>query len=171
MPALILTGMGQTSPLAAFSQEMAEELKDLSPFLKEVAEEIILPAFGRHYDQSGIKSHSQVYGPGGNLLKTAVTKAQSFGNVLEIRPRGLTAGVSYEALPYAKWVFEGRGAVLAKKAKALRFYDDSGKPIFVKRVGPAPPHPVIFLTEGEFTQIADRLTQKLVEMGAHPIGK
>jgi hypothetical protein len=39
--------------------------------------------------------------------------------------------------PYAKWVAYGRGPVVAKRAKALRFEID-GVIFFRKRVGPAP---------------------------------
>ena len=38
--------------------------------------------------------------------------------------------------PYAKWVIDGRGEVVAKNAQALRFCID-GKVVYRKRVGPS----------------------------------
>lgn len=47
------------------------------------------------------------------------------------------------AAPYTKWVIYGRGPVVAKRAKALRF--EPGPPgsgfIFRRRVGPSKPNP------------------------------
>lgn len=59
-----------------------------------------------------------------------------------MRPKGLRLNITSEA-PYTKYVIHGRGPVVAKRAKALRF--EPGPPgsgfIYRKRVGPAKANP------------------------------
>lgn len=163
MALLMLHAGGQSQILARFSDAIAENLRDLSPILREVAKDIVFPAFARHYAASGLKQRT-------GAAKQAATQIGAKGNVLEIRPNGLTAGVSYQQMPYLRWIFEGRGPIRAKKAKALRF-DVNGKPVFVKSVGAAPARPVVFLTEEEMEQIGHRITVRLMERGAQPVRK
>lgn len=162
MPILSLKTGGITTTLAAFPQALEALLSDLSPILAEVAEEIILPAFGRNYDRSGLKKRTGV-------LRTAVTTAGAKGNFLEIRATGLTVGVDAQALGGEIYALRGRGPVVARKGKSLRFFDDNGKAIFAKRVKAAPPHNVIYLTESDYEKVAELVTKRLVEMGASAI--
>lgn len=159
-----IKGGGFVSPLALITESMEAQLSDLSGILREVAEQVILPVFGKHYDASGLKTH-------GGLLKQALTQAGATGNILEIAGNKLTVGVSYEAVPYAKYALEGRGAIRAKPGKSLRFYDDAGKPVFAKSVRASGPRPVVFLTQDEFDQIAVGVTQRLIERGASALPK
>lgn len=149
-----LHAAGLSSPITDIATGAIEKLQDLSKVLREVAQEYILPTFGQHYDTSGLRK-------GSGVLKSAVSKPGAKGNVLELRPTGLTAGVDYASLPYARYVFEGRGVVRAKNKKALRFLDSNGKPIFAKSVRAVAAHQVIYLTQGELDEVARRIEQKI----------
>jgi hypothetical protein len=154
MATVYLQGGDRAEPLAAFADTMLERLQDLSPLLKEVAEEILQPALGRHYEASGLKERSGV-------MKTAVTQTGARGHLLEVRPNGLTIGIDYNALPYAKYAIEGRGPVVPKTRKALHWKDESGHDVFATRVRASGPHDIYYLTEAEFSQVARALTEKL----------
>ena len=164
MVLLTLNGGGFESPLAQIPESLEMQFADLSEILREVAEEVILPAFGKHYDASGLKTHSRV-------LKQALTEEGAKGNILTVGANQLSVGISYEQVPYAEAALEGRKAFSATKKKALRFYDSNGKAIFVKSVKASPPHPVVFLTQNEFDQIAVGVTQRLLERGAQALPK
>jgi hypothetical protein len=164
MQLLTLTGFGFSSTIAAIPEGIKASLNDLSPLLKEIAEEVIQPAFARNYDRSGLKVRS-------GTLKTAVSKTGARGNLLEIRPHSLSAGVDYNTLPYARYAIEGRGPVVPRNKKALFFYDQNGKPVLVKRVKAVPPHDIFYLTEADFERIGVLLAEKLVALGAQSLSK
>lgn len=164
MAILYLEGGGQAEPLAAFADVLLDRLQDLSGLLKEVAEEILQPALGRHYDASGLKTRSGV-------MKTAVTKTGARGNILEVRPTGLTLGIDYGALPYARFAIEGRGPVTPKNKKALHWVDAQGRDVFARRVKASGPHDIYFLTEAEFAAVARALTEKLIALGGTQLPK
>lgn len=164
MATLYLEGGGQAEPLAAFADAMLERLQDLSELLKEVAEEVLAPALGRHYEASGLKTRSGV-------MKTAVTKTGARGNILEVRPTGLTLGIDYNALPYARFAIEGRGPVAARNKRALHWKDESSKDVFATRVRASGPHDIYYLTEAEFTAVARALAEKLIALGGTKLPK
>src|SRR5579883_77559 len=95
-----LSGGDQTTALAAFADDLKHELQDLSPLLKQVAEDVIQPSFGRNYDRSGLRA-------GNGVLKQALTKTGARGNYLQISAQRLVAGVDYSAVPYFRYVIEG----------------------------------------------------------------
>lgn len=164
MATLFLEGGGQAEPLAAFADAMLEGLQDLSGLLKEVAEEVLQPALGRHYEASGLKTRSGV-------MKTAVTKTGARGNLLDVRPTGLTLGIDYGALPYARFAIEGRGPVVPRNKKALHWVDAQGKDVFATRVKASGPHDIYYLTEAEFAAVARALSEKLIALGGTKLPK
>ena len=68
----------------------------------------------------------------GRLRKGITFKTYDSGSSTELK-------VSSEA-PYTKWVIRGRGPVVAKRAKVLRFEID-GRILYRRRVGPAKANP------------------------------
>lgn len=125
--------------------EMRQAVTNVAPVLERIGQEVVLPAYGRNYASSGLRKRT-------GLLVTALTKRGARGSIFEVRGNELTTGVDVQAIPYAKWAIGGRGPVVAKRAKALRFYDRSGKVIFRKRVGPAPARPVVFLLPSDLVR-------------------
>lgn len=65
----------------------------------------------------------------GNLRRNITSRAQAIAGGAQAIIRAST--------PYAAIVERGRGAVVARRAKALRF-TVNGRVVFAKRVGPAP---------------------------------
>lgn len=124
--------------------------------LEIVVDEIVLPALERNYDASGLKTRTGV-------LKRGIRQRGALGNYVHMEGDTITVGVSYEQIPYARWALEGRGPVQAIRAKALRFYDENGKPVFRKRVGPAPPHQVYFLNPADIERAEQLLGARLVK--------
>ncbi len=145
------------------ADRILERIERVDSLLDQLADEAVLPILERHYDASGIKAGGVYQGNNQGLLKRSITKRGAYGNVIEKSPGRLTVGVSYEQVPYARWVIEGRGPVYPKRAKVLRWIDQAtGKVIFAKRSGPAPPHPIYFLTPSELGEIETALTRLLV---------
>ena len=134
-----------TGPITESLQRMTELAENPAPVLERLGQQVILPVFYRHYMQSGLRQRSR-------RLMTAVAQRGAPGNYFRVTNTSLEVGVVYEEFPYFKWALEGRGPVRAKPGKMLRFFNDYGKPIFRKQVGPAPARPVIFLTPGEITE-------------------
>lgn len=95
-------------------------------------------ALARNYQRSGLKIKS-------GLLFRAITNRAWRGNYVKKDGNAVTVGLDFRTVSYAKWAIEGRGAVVAKPGKFLRFVID-GKVFYRKRVGPAPPRPVYFMT-------------------------
>lgn len=125
-------------------RDMRDRLRnagDASGAMNKVADQVVLPAMRRNYHAAGIGIRT------GKLI-AGVSERGAIGNYVRITGRRLTVGVSTQAIPYAKWVLEGRGSVVARKAKALRF-EINGKVVFRKRVGPARARPVHYLTDGD----------------------
>ncbi len=141
-------------PLDEVIRESRARLDDLQPVLNRIADEVVMPALARNYVKSGVKTHT-------GLLKTALMSRNARGNICEIRGNQITFGVDYGALPYARYVIEGRGPVRARRAKALRFFDAYGQPIFRKSVGPAPPHDLVYLTPEDQAHAARIVTEML----------
>ena len=160
---LILTGGDQSTPLVSFADDIKHALADLTPLLREAAEQVIQPIFGRNYDRSGLRS-------GNGVLKQALTKTGSRGNFLRVTGNSITAGVDYSGLPYARFVIEGRGEVLPKSKKAIRF-DINGKQVIVKHAKASPAHPLVYLGPEDFERLTSFLTSRLVQLGAKPISK
>lgn len=128
-------------------------LRDVGTVLNRIADEVVMPALARNYVKSGIRTRT-------GRLKTALMSRNAAGNVCRVSGATLEFGVDYGALPYARYVIEGRGPVRARRAKALRFYDAYGKVVFRKSVGPAPSHDLVYLTEADLThaqQVVDRM--------------
>ena len=126
--------------------------------MDRLTDDVVLPILAKHYDASGIKQGGLRTG----AFKSAITQRGAPGNVFSKTAGRLTVGVSYDQLPYARWVLEGRGPVRPVRAKVLHWIDpDSGKDVFAKSVGPAPAHPVYFLTGEELGQIEGALSAML----------
>lgn len=143
--------------ISAIPQKITNYLEEIEKIAQEIGETVILPViFQKHYDSSGLKSHT-------GILKAALTKPGATGNVLTVAGGKITAGIDYSAVPGSKEALEGRGAIKAKTGHSLRFYDENGKPIFVKSVRAAPAHPVIYLTSGETAEIGEAASAKIVD--------
>lgn len=67
--------------------------------------------------------------------------------------------------PYLRWVLEGRGRVVAIRAKALRFVID-GQVIFRKAVGPAEANPFNEPAEREIENAAGQYADQLAALVA-----
>ena len=144
--------------------EILKSIEHVDAILDELGEDVVLPILARHYDASGIKQGGIYGGRHVGILKPAITKRGSFGNIFEKLPGMLTVGVSYEAIPYARWVIEGRGPVRPKRKKVLHWIDpDTGKDVFRKSVGPAPPHPIYWLSAQELKEVSEALTRLVLE--------
>lgn len=140
--------------LADTFAEQKQTLINVGPVLNEIADQVIMPAMARNYASSGIRTHN-------GRLRQALTVRNARGNVCDIQGNRITFGVDYGAVPYARYVIEGRGPVRVKRAKALRFYDPYGRVIFRKRVGPAPPHDVVYLRPDDLQRARDVVTKSL----------
>ena len=151
-----------SSPFGAITDNLNSQIDDVSEILREVADSTLLPILGKHYDASGLKSHS-------GLLKQALTKQGARGNILNIADNKMSAGIDYDQIPGSKQAIEGRGAIKAKKGHSLRFYDDNGKPIFAKSVKSAPAHPVIFLSDAELETVKNAVTEKIIAKSSKDI--
>jgi hypothetical protein len=152
------------SGLEANLKEILNNIQRMDVLLDQLADEVILPILAQHYDSSGIKQSSpqaSMFGGSQGLLKQAVTKRGAFGNTIEKSPGHLTVGVSYQDIPYARWVLEGRGPVKPVNKKVLHWVDANGKDVFAKSVGPAPAHAVYFLTPEELGRVEVALEMKL----------
>lgn len=148
-----------TSRVDGVVEYLKRNIADMTPILAEAADRVILPQLGLNYGRAGIKTRR-------SILKNAITKRGARGNILEIRPDSITAGINYGVLPWAQSVLEGRRAVYPIRAKVLRWWDDAGKPIFRKSAGPAGPHPVYYVTQAMLDETAAFITKRLLE-GAH----
>ena len=160
---VVITGSGSATPLAVAPETVKEALKDLSPLLKEIAEQIIQPAFARNYDKSGLKVRS-------GMLKTAVSKTgarEPFRNrsALPDSRRGLLGAALCPVRHRGQRTRrrqEQEGAPLVRRERQARLRKARQAP---------PPHDIIYLTEADYEKVADYVTRKLVEMGAQPITK
>lgn len=150
---IILTDQG--APFSSDIGEMKRRIENLQQIIERIADENVLPALGRNYNASGLKTHTGV-------LKQAITKRGAQGNVVKIDGNHLTVGVDYQTIPYARWALEGRGPVYAKNKRFLRF-EINGKVIFAKRVGPAPAHDVYYLTGSDLAEIQQKTNILLTE--------
>lgn len=121
--------------------EMRARLGDTTPLLQAMVDRVLLPALARNYLASGIKTHN-------GMLYRGITQRNARGNQIVATPTSLRVGLSYEQLPYARYVIEGRGAVVARKARALHFFI-GGQEFFRRRVRAAPPHEVYYLTDAD----------------------
>lgn len=126
------------------AERMKARLRDPA-LINAVVDKAILPALAANYTRSGLKR------PTGRLYD-GITRRGADGNYVRVSGSSLTVGVDYAVIPYARYALEGRGPVVAKRAKALRFVID-GKVMFRKRVGPAPPHPVYYLDGSQEQQV------------------
>ena len=145
-------------PEEGYTEKMLERIQNIEPLMDRLVDSDVLAILEENYAASGIKWHTQQRVSTGTL-KAGVTKRGAKGNYIIPSKQGARVGVSYDAIPYARFVIEGRGPLRAKRAKALHFWLD-GKEFFRKSVGPAPPHPIYYLTEVDL----DRLGAKLSEM-------
>ena len=151
---LVLRGADQIGPGKQL-QRMLNNLARLDQFMDELGDEVVLPILAEHYQAAGIKTHT------GDLL-AAITKRGAKGNIFQKIQGRLVVGVDYNALPYARWVIEGRGYVFPVRAKMLRWFDEqTGKPIFAKFARPAPKHPIYYLGPGDLTRLENVLMAKL----------
>jgi len=143
--------------------KLLARIERMDDLMDRLADEVVLPILEQHYASSGIK-HGGIYGGRhAGLLKPAVTKRGAFGNVIYKSAHSLTVGVSYQAIPYARWVIEGRGPVRPVRAKMLHWIDpDTGKDVFRKCVGPAPPHPLYYVTPAELHKIELALNAMII---------
>lgn len=85
-------------------------------------------ATARSIDHARNAANSLIHHKTGRLASETEVRTQVFARRI--------AGTARWLAPYAKWVEFGRGPVVAKRAKALRFEID-GVIFFRKRVGPA----------------------------------
>ena len=151
--------VGGRSGLVGQLESILASIQKVDTYLDQLADEEILPILAKHYDQAGIKQGGKRTGD----LKQAITKRGAAGNTISKQGNHLIVGVDYAQMTYAKWVLEGRGPVRAKKGKALHWIDpDTGKEVFAKRVGPAPAHPVYFLTPEELQDVEKALLAKIL---------
>lgn len=144
--------MGWTQEL----EQKQAELHRLEPVLQKIADEVILGpggALARNYAASGLKQKS-------SLLFDGITKRGWIGNYVRTNGNVLTVGLDLRAISYAKWALEGRGPVVAKYKKALRFVID-GKTIFAKRVKAAPAHRVYYLTAEDIARAQGIVVREL----------
>jgi len=121
---------------------------NFSLILDRVAESTIFPLLGKRYDSFGLKSRS-------GELRRAIVQKGAKGNLFYKNPNGLslTVGVSLFAIPYAKYILNGRRAVYPVRKKVLRWYDTSGNPVFSKRSKAVPPHPIYDINSEEMARI------------------
>lgn len=164
MPNIHLSADGYAEPLVRMTDELLAKLWNMQPIIEEAVDKVARPILASHYDKSGLKTTS------GTLRKAAAVKGAK-GNVTQVTQNGATIGVSYAAVPHARWAFEGRGRVVPVRAKVLRWYDESGKPVFSKHSRATKPHPVVFLTASELGEIGAYLATTLVKRGAEAIKK
>ncbi len=138
------------------ADKILARLDRIGDAFEELADETVLPILARHYDASGIKHNfpqASIFGGAQGVLRRGITQRGALGNFFDKTAMGFVTGVSYGIIPHAKWVLEGRGPVRAKRGKALHWVDENGREIFVKSVGPAPAHPVYFLTPAELGEV------------------
>jgi hypothetical protein len=150
---IVLQGVENQGPGKQLNR-MLSNLRNLDKIMDELTDEVVLPILGEHFATSGIQSHSEV-------MKNAVTKRGAAGNIIQKSPGHLMVGVDVAQFPYFKWVLEGRGPVLPVNGKVLRWYDASGKAVFSKRAGPAPAHPVYYLTMSDLQRLEHALNLKV----------
>lgn len=139
------------------ADEILKNIERVDGLLDQLADETVLPILAGHYDASGIHTR-------GGGLKDAITKRGAPGNVIQKSPGRLTVGVSYEQVPYARWVIEGRGPVRPKRARVLHWIDpDTGKDVFSKYSNPVPPHPIYVLSAADLKEVEAALTRLVLE--------
>jgi hypothetical protein len=149
--------VGEGKPLYRHVEKIAERIQHIENLLDEIVDEDILPALARNYDRSGLKKQS-------GQLYQAITKRGAKGNVVMKRPGSVLVGIDLNAIPYAKWVIDGRGEVRPTRAKALHWIDPvTGKDVFAKRSRPTPPHDIYYLTPGDLEQIEKHILAKIAE--------
>jgi len=154
---IVVTGL-YDAPFSRQLYQVLDNVQHIDEILDQLADEIILPILAEHYDESGIKQG----GGRSGALKQAISKRGAAGNVIQKTPGHLIVGVDYAQIDYARWVIEGRGPVLPKEKKVLHWIDpDTGKDVFAKSAGPAPAHPIFFLTPSELDRVGVALSMKL----------
>lgn len=132
-----------------------EQIRNLEPALRRIAEEVVFPAHGRNYQTSGLRKQT-------HLLYTAMTRPGfDIGQIYRVSGNTLEIGIDPSVIKYAKYVVEGRPAVVAKRGKALRFYGENGKVIFRKRVKAAPPHRLFYLTAADLEK-AQQIVSEMI---------
>lgn len=145
-----------SAPWSGDLQALLDKVKHVDALLDRIVDKDVLPTLLRHFDASGIKSHS---GEG----RAAVGIRHAKGNRISRFPGGVTVGLDMDAVPYMKWVIDGRGPVYAKGRKSLHWKDENGKDVFVKHVGAAPSHDIYYLTSSELGEIEADLNAMLAE--------
>lgn len=120
-------------------RQIADKIKDVTPAARRIGDNVISRRIGFNYHTVQLRQKT-------GRLFAASTRRGAFGNIFTVIGNVLTWGVDYEMLPYAKWAIEGRGPVIAKRAKALRFVDWFGNLVFRKRVRAAPARLYFYLT-------------------------
>jgi len=136
-------------------QRIINNVARIDTYLEQVGEEVLLQILAEHFQHSGIKSRT------GDLL-AAITERGAKGNVFQKSPGGLRVGVDYGTMPRAKYVIEGRRAVVPVNKKVLRWIDpETGKPVFSKYSRPVPPHPIYYLTSSDLIRLENALIAKL----------
>ena len=118
--------------------------------LDAIADKTILGRSGvlaKNYERSGLKQQS-------GLLFRGITTRSGTGNYVRKQGNAVTVGIDPNAIRYFKWAVGGRGPVVARPGKMLRFVID-GKVFFRKRVGPAPARPVYLPLTAEDDAQAD----------------
>lgn len=115
---------------------MEQRLRNPEPALEAVADKVVMPALGRNYVKSGLRSCT-------GRLFDGITLRGATGNYVRVTGAAVTVGVDYARLPYARWALEGRGVVRPRRAKVLRWVDCfTGKVIFAMKSKATPPHAV-----------------------------
>jgi hypothetical protein len=120
--------------------------------LDAVADQVLLGprgALAGNYERSGLKQKS-------GLLFKGITTRGAPGNYVRKMGRSVTVGIDPNSVRYFRWAVGGRGPVVAKPGKMLRFEID-GKVFYRKKVGPAPARPVYYLNaeaDAEAEQVA-----------------
>jgi hypothetical protein len=135
-------------------ETIMDRIEHIELLMDKLADVGVLPIIYDNYQKSGIINHSYV-------LKAGITNRQARGNYVIPSKQGLIVGVDYQQIPYARWVIEGRRGFTMKK-KVLRFVID-GKTVFARRVGPAPPHPIYYLTMKDITDLETKLGEMISE--------
>jgi len=163
MPIVTLSTGDLSSALGSYSDAMLRVIHENSELLLLfMDDDVIRPSFAENFARSGIKSRSGV-------MSRAVSTRGASGAVDSASGGVLTVGVDYNQYPYFKWVMEGRGAVVARNAKALHFFIN-GKEFFRKRVGPAPARPVIFVTQTVLDKGSKYIADLVLELAEEAVG-
>jgi hypothetical protein len=112
----------------------------MEPILNAVVDRVILPALATNYYATGLKDNS------GSLLKS-ISQRSGTGNYVQINGDSVKVGVSYSAVPYAKWQIEGVPFVrIPSRFKFMKFVGIGDRTYYLKTAGPIPAHPVYALT-------------------------